>query len=114
MIGFLGEIVICRVNGWKRVYPPQNKQPDAYREDGSSVEVKTRTKWSRDEISVKPCDLAILLYYFVNEKGQRCLQVVKSYERHYLESRNWNIFVKEKLWNVLLKDVTLRSERLTQ
>ena len=95
--------MLCRVNGWKRVYPPQEGLPDAYRPDGSSVEIKTRTKWSRERIPIKPCDLAMLLYYF-EDKGQRCLQVVKSYERSYLQSHGWSIFIKEKLWEAYLKD----------
>jgi hypothetical protein len=104
-IGYLGEIVLCRTNGWKRNFPPQRNLPDACRPDGSSVEIKTRSKWSREEIPVKPCDLAMLLYYFVNEKKQQCFQVVQSYPRDYFLGRNWNIFIKEKLWNAYLKDV---------
>ena len=45
----------------------------------------------------------MLLYYF-EDKGQRCLQVVKSYERSYLQSHGWSIFIKEKLWEAYLKD----------
>ncbi len=109
-VGFLGEIVICRVNGWKRNRHTRPDLFDAEDSEGRKIEVKTRTKWSRDEIPVKPgCDLAMLLHYFVDEKRQHCFQVVKSYERHYLESHKWNIFITQEFWEACLKDMLIRN-----
>ena len=107
-IGNLGELVICRVNKWKRVYPPVDGQPDAYRPDGSTAEIKTRTRWNRELIPVKPCDFAILLHHSVKQ-GQHLIQVVSSYDRDYLQGRGWNIFIKEKLWRAYLEDKLIRN-----
>ncbi|HEV2120779.1 MAG TPA: hypothetical protein VGS11_11855 [Candidatus Bathyarchaeia archaeon] len=99
--GFLGELVLSRVNKWKRNRPHVLLFDAEDPEDGRKIDVKVRSKWFTEEIPVKPnSDLAVLLRYFKNEgqhphwnaTGQRCneighhcFQVVKSFERSYLQ-----------------------------
>jgi hypothetical protein len=108
-VGYLGEIVYCREMGWKRVYPPQDNGPDAYRADGSRVEIKTRTRWYKATIPIRECEIAVLLYHYVDSKKQHCLQLVKTYDPDYLERHKWNIFITRKLWDACLKDVLIRK-----
>jgi len=61
-----------------------------------------------ETIHVKPCDLAILLWLFVKQR-KRYVQVVNSYERSYLQSRGWSIFIKEKLWDAYLAGKLIRD-----
>jgi hypothetical protein len=113
-VGYLGEKVIARVNGWKRNPTIEQTAKGLFDcedlEDGRKIEVKSRSGWNREEIPVKKgADLAMLLYYYVNDKEKHCFQVVKSFDRSYLESHRWSIFIKEKLWEACLKDKLIRD-----
>jgi hypothetical protein len=103
--GYLAEILLCKKNGWQRIYPPKHNQPDAFTPDGSRVEIETRTK-RYSPISVKPCDLAFLMYY--SEKDNY-FQVLKRFERDDLKNRGWRIFLTEDYWQALVEDRLIRG-----
>jgi len=110
--GFLGEIVLCRANKWKRNRPHGLLFDAEDPEDGRKIEVKVRSKWFTERIPVKPdSDLAVLLFYEKNEKGEHTFKVVKSFDRFYLQSRGWQIYITKKYWQAQLEGKLIRDLR---
>ncbi len=115
-IGFLGELVVCNKFNWIRHFPPGHDTfihgyTDATDKDGQKIEIKTRRAFypnhSKDMmvLQVEECDLAVLLFLWEEEGlGESYVVVVKWFNRSFLSTRSWNMWISRSIWKQNLRE----------
>src|SRR5205807_9370366 len=114
-VGFVGELVICRHQGWKRNFPRQsNRIYDAQHPDMRyNVEIKTRRRfWEVYEeeniktmkIKVEPdCDMAVLLFLYEDEQLRTYVVPIRYFNNHELLP-DWYLSYTEDDWYRSLRE----------